>query len=346
MTFPLDLTMWRVYSAEQSLPAGQIFDSVEDAQTYLWWVQSSKWWKTTFPDAPHITVEIKGDGDRSGIRSYAHRISSGEAVVSLHPRMMHSLVLLHEVAHCIAPRSYGDIKKIRKGYVANGYHHDHGEYFRSAFSALADRFKLGVDSDELRQAYAHFELETPGLDELLAAREHSSAVDKAVAEMWEETEKRWTTDPKQIATRERIAQARAEHNTKESDDQPSGWIPPSWWGDWIWLTRRHFRPKASQERLADEVSPVVKCTARDVARLERSKTPPQNLLDLQRCVAFVAVMQVDPVWAETHKGLAAGSHSLELDELDGIAPEWVAELRHLNALLKARPPRWEVQGDR
>ncbi len=63
-------------------------------------------------------------------------------------------------------------------------------------------------------------------------------------------------------------------------------------------------------------------------------------------VAFAAVMGLDPVWAETHKELAAGEETITLDALEPIATEWVANVRHLNALLDVRPPRWVVDGDR
>jgi hypothetical protein len=205
-----------------------------------------------------------------------------------------------------------------------------------------------VDADELRVAYEHFELTTPDLDALIAARQHSAEVEAAVAKMWAEHDLDWETNPRHDEMKERIRKARDERTPQvEADKAPvTGWIPPEWWGDWIWLSRRHYRPRVSQARLADEISAVIKCSARDVARLERLRNAPSAPVDLQRCLAFVAVMQLDPVWAETHKGLAAGPTSLELDALEPVASEWVAEVRHLNQLLRTRPHRWEAQGDR
>lgn len=345
MVFPVDLTQWRVYSAEQSLPPGQQFDSLEEASTYLWWVQSTRWWKTTFPDAPRITVRLGGNANGSGeIQSYARAVADDEWEISLHPRMMNAIVLLHEVAHCIAPRMQGNITQIRRDRLSYGNHHHHGPYFRGAFASLAQRYKIGVDPHELRRAYEHFELDLPDLEALVTARAHSAEVEFAVAEMWRRSDEHWAEDAERAARRTETPAGDVEPTAADRASTPR--IPPDWWGDWLWLSRKHFSPKISQKRLAEEVSPIVKCAPRDVARLERLKVAPDNLVDIQRCVAFVAVMGLDPVWAETHKGLAAGEKTVTLDVLEPISAEWVANVRHLNALLEARPPRWVADGDR
>lgn len=345
MVFPIDLTQWRVYSAEQSLAPGQEFESLEEASAYLWWVQSTRWWKTTFPDAPRIAVQLGGNANGSGeIQSYARAVADDEWEISLHPRMMNAIVLLHEVAHCIAPRMQGNITQIRRDRLSFGNHHHHGPYFRSAFASLAQRYKIGVDPHELRRAYEHFELDTPDLDALMAARAHSAEVELAVAEMWRRTEDRWATDSERDARR--IETSAGDEESTAAGGATTPRIPLDCWGDWLWLSRKHFSPKISQKRLAEGVSPLVKCSPRDVARLERLKVAPDNLIDIQRCVAFVAVMGLDPVWAETHKGLAAGEKTITLDALEPIAAEWVANVRHLNELLEARPPRWVADGDR
>lgn len=346
MVFPIDLTQWRVYSAEQSLPPGQEFESLEEASTYLWWVQSTKWWKTTFPDAPPITVAMGGNSNGSGeIQSYARATADERWEISLHPRMMSAIVLLHEVAHCVAPRKHGNVTQIRRERLSYGNHHHHGPYFRTAFASLAERYKIGVDPQELRRAYEHFELEIPDLAALVEARRHSAEVEFEVAEMWRRSEERWANDPERLRRTESVADGRAEESTADGDT-PVPRIPPDWWGDWLWLSRKHSSPRISQRRLAEVVSPIVKCSPRDVARLERLQVAPDNLIDVQRCVAFVAVLGLDPVWAETHKHLAAGDKTLTLEALEPIAAEWVAEVRHLNALLEARPPRWVADGDR
>lgn len=353
MAFPQDLTQWRVYSAEQSLPPGQQFENVDEATTYLWWVQSTRWWKTTFPGAPTITLEIGGNSNGYEAQSFAHQTGAGEWKVSLHPRMMNAIVLLHEVAHCVAPTKEGNIKQIEKGKLSFGNHHHHGPFFRAALAALAERYQVGVDPNELRRAYEHFELETPSLEELTEARAHSIDVERALAEMWERHEREWASNPKRIEMEERAERAREEHRAElaakgvdlDSDRTDGSWRPGSWWGDWLWLARRHDN-RTSQRRLAEMVRPVVRCSPRDVARLERLREPPASTLDWQRCLAFVAVLGLDPVWAETHYGVAAGETSLSLERLEVVAPEWVGVVRHLNDLLAARPPRWEAPGDR
>jgi len=68
--------------------------------------------------------------------------------------------------------------------------------------------------------------------------------------------------------------------------------------------------------LAEEVSPVVNCSPRDIARLERLKAAPEDLIDIQRCVALVAGMGPDALRPETQQGLAAGGKTISLDALD------------------------------
>ncbi|MFB2586967.1 hypothetical protein [Herbiconiux liukaitaii] len=353
MVFPIDLTQWRVYSAEQSLPIGQEFADINEASTYLWWVQSTQWWKATFPDAPTVDVVCGGESNRTEQASFARAAGEGRWQISLHPRMMNSIVLLHEVAHCLAPRQYGDIKRIERGKIDGGRYHPHGEHFRGTFAALAERYKIGVDPQELRRAYEHFELDTASIEAVVEARAHSADVERAQAEIWARHEREWKNDPRRIEMEERAAKAQREHEAEldqEGASQPArperGWIPPTFWGDWIWLTRRHFRPHISQKRLAAEVSSVVRCTARDVARIERLEHRPEAELDIQRAVAFAAVLDIDPVWAESHRGIAPGLLTLSLEQLEPVAPEWVEQIRHLNALLETRPPRWRVEGDR
>lgn len=311
MTFPIDLSQWRVYSAEQSLPPGQEFESLAEASTCLWWVQSTKWWKTNFPGAPHITVRLGGNANGSGeIQSHARAVGDGEWEISLHLRMMNAVVLLHEVAHCIAPRMEGNVAQIRRDRLSYSSHHHHGPYFRAAFASLAQRYKVGVDPRELRRAYEHFELDTPDLDALVAARAHSAEVELAVAEMWRRSEARWAEDSERAAPR--IATSSGGEGTTAAGGATTPRIPPDWWGDWLWLSRKHFIPKISQKRLADEVSPVVRCSPRDVARLERLKVAPDNRIDIQRCVAFVAVMGLDrsgPRPTRTSRPVRRRSHS-------------------------------------
>jgi hypothetical protein len=47
----------------------------------------------------------------------------------LHPEMLNPIVVLHEFAHCLAPRFAGDISQLRRGRLVHRRLHDHGPEF-------------------------------------------------------------------------------------------------------------------------------------------------------------------------------------------------------------------------
>lgn len=110
--------------------------------------------------------------------------------------------------------------------------------------------------------------------------------------MWRRSEKRWAAERLRART---AAPPPGGGDSAEGRPPIEPWIPPEWWGDWLWLARKHSRPRISQKAIAEKVSFVVRCSRRDVGRLERLKMAPEALIDVQRCMAFVSVLGLDPV---------------------------------------------------
>jgi hypothetical protein len=69
-----------------------------------------------------------------------------------------------------------------------------------------------------------------------------------------------------------------------------------------------------------------------------------RLKRLAMCIAVA--FGVDPIWARYQLGLVRWDCGVELAELRAINAEWVALVEHLNELLRTRPPRWVLEGDR
>lgn len=78
--------------------------------------------------------------------------------ISMHPQMLNELVVLHELAHCLAPRHAQLRAKWRLPYAHVAQLPAHGPGFAAAMSELVDEFASGADRDELRSAYRHYEV--------------------------------------------------------------------------------------------------------------------------------------------------------------------------------------------
>lgn len=76
----------------------------------------------------------------------------------MHPQMLNELVVLHELAHCLAPRHAQSRAKWRLPYAHVAQLPAHGPGFAAAMSELVDEFASGADRDELRSAYRHYEV--------------------------------------------------------------------------------------------------------------------------------------------------------------------------------------------
>lgn len=323
---------WRLYSAEQSIPLGQPLADVAAARNLVRRVKRSAWWRHTVGYDVRVTVRLGGQEDAGGISSFAHPTGLGRSdpwVISLHPRQLNDMILLHELAHCIAPRWQYTGRPRRDGELANHAErapHDAG--FAAALVELAGEFGSVEHHDELRLAYHHFEVP------VLTAEEYRAAVDDSL-----------------LAERDILAMHR-ELDERFGDQERSrgGWIPQWTWGDRLLAVRMRAgtgaRRRMSREHLAQLVSRVERCSPHDVQRLEAASDLPEDprLRRLAMCAAVA--LGFDPIYARHQMGLARWECGVELEELAAINPDWVRLVETLNAQLAARPPRWLVEGDR
>lgn len=333
----MDTFTWRVYCAEQSIDVGDDLPDIAAARALVTRVCRSSWWRQQIGPVPALRVKLSGRDTPDGwMESWAapNRDLCPDAwVLHIHPRMLNPVVVLHEVAHTIAARMTGELHQIRRGRVSWLRLHQHGPEFTGAFAELLARFGTGSNHADLADAYRHYEVPVMDLEQVLAARAHSDAVEQAVAEVLEQ------------ADREYAATAAA---SQQGGARPTPWIPDIEWGWWLRSARR-WRPgvaTVSQVKLARAISPVERCTARDVAAVETARQPPTDPRLRRIAMAAVAVLGLDPIWARTEVGLVRWECGIELDELESVAPDWVATVNHLNELAEARPPLWRVQGAR
>ena len=166
----------------------------------------------------------------------------------LHPDMLNELVVLHELAHCLAPRHAGDVRQLRRGRLVHHRLHWHGPTFTGVLSELVRRFGTGVNHEDLAAAYRHYEVPVMDVEEVFAARAHSDEVEQILAGQF-------------AAADEHAAASEAGPGTR-----PPARVSSLGWGWWLMEMRRCQRPGAlvSRAALAASVSPVEPCTARDI----------------------------------------------------------------------------------
>jgi hypothetical protein len=360
-----------VYSAEQTIELGAPLASVHDARALVRRARRSAWWRTNIGPLPSIQVVVDGRSRGEWAESWSspnRRYGPDRWVIHVHPDMLNEIVVLHELTHCIAPQWAGYPRRIRRGHLDWAQLHWHGPEFTGLFAELLRRYGTGDNHLELAAAYRHFEVPVAGIDEVLAARAHSATVALAIADTLAETEHR-AEQAERAADATRTAEsdqptagdpvgAGHEGGAAAGPARPArcgGVVPSFEWGWWLTSSRR--RPGRTmtagrrqrlvgRDRLAALISPVEPCTARDIAALEEAPELPDDVRLRRIAMTAVAVLEIDPVWARTVLGLVRWDCNVELDELRGVAPDWVAHVEHLNELGSTLPERWSVPGQR
>ena len=199
MPYEQGLTDWRVYSAEQAVGADDPLD-VAQAQRLIDDAAATRWWQTWFRHAPAIEVVEGGQQhpEQGLISSFAYpdrHPMPDKWTISLHPKMTSTRVVLHELAHCVAPSLYSTGEKFGCGtpYPPSRHRH-HGPYFAATLQVITDQVFGHRDAGELAGALRHFEAPTAGLEDLRAELATAALVPVAIV----------ATFAKRISSRETI----------------------------------------------------------------------------------------------------------------------------------------------
>ncbi|OZD03437.1 hypothetical protein CH275_16860 [Rhodococcus sp. 06-235-1A] len=350
MPFDEGLSDWRVYSAEQAVGSDEVLDDIAACQALVDSLTSSSWWQSHFPNTPPI--EIVGGGSehqhlnlRESFASPWGHPQTTRWTVSLHPAMLTTRVLLHEVAHCAAPYYVVEDHepRYRRGKrlaVSHSKHLAHGAFFAATLAAITGHVVLG-DQGGLRAAFDHFEAPVASADEL---RRELDAQPKIVDE-----EVAYLADLRQF-----MEDARASTTTADNPRPPSSYVPETPWGFYLEMTRRRIHrrrkdgsPLLSQRRLAEQISTVFPCSARNISELEHLRQPPDSPAQLTRAMMATICLGMDPIWTRYNLQLTRwGCGDITLEQARRLNPGWAELVEHINELLKAMPPRWSVSGSR
>ena len=115
------------YSAEESVGEWEPI-TLDGTVSFIEAVTSSVWWTDAFPRSVPVEVIEGGDepSDARGlgfIRSFAYPVGGftpERRVISMHPSMLDSRILIHELAHCASASTHGDFDRIHEGHMARG----------------------------------------------------------------------------------------------------------------------------------------------------------------------------------------------------------------------------------
>ncbi|MFI5627560.1 hypothetical protein ACIA03_29155 [Nocardioides sp. NPDC051685] len=340
---PDSVETWRLYAAEHSVPLGKTINDLDDLQAFYDDVMSSDWWRTNIPYNPTLKVEVAGHHFTNGEGIEQH-VSYQEyepqrygratpSKISILPEHLCDMIALHELAHAVQPR----FEYVRPRQPDRIPEHRalsaHGPGFAGVFAELVREFGDGAIHDDLRDAYAHFGVPCLSLSEYVAAAESSIAAEADYISMHEETE----AYLKELAAeRERTGQVLP---------TPQGRIPTMTWGDWLRFVRgKHygrFGPgRMTQAQWADMVSPVERCTRKQISLLERAEKMPHEVRLRRIAMCMMVALGMDPIWMRHTLGLVRWDCGIDLDELRVLNPEWVDLVEELNRLGEERPPRW------
>lgn len=346
MAFENGVSDWRVYSAEhavghdEKLDAGGAVATVERAT-------SSDWWAAWFPHSTPIEVVI---GGRESVESEGgHRWSFAGPktypkptgyLISIHPEMLTARVLLHELAHCVAPHfiveeleQYSDfpIESSRRR------HRSHGSFFTATLSLITDNMLPG-DDGQLAAAYKHFEVPIASQEELRQQLLGQPEAEDAQQAFWDET-------------RRESEERRAEHLAKTGEPLRE-LVPTMDWGFNLHIMRKEHHRRVggrmlSMKKLAEEISAVTPCTAKHISELEHAKKRPEDPAQLKRAMSMTIYLGMDPIWVRYNLWLTRWDcGGITLKDARVLNPGWAKLVSKMNRQLKQMPPRWVVEGER
>jgi len=326
------VTTWRLYSAEQSVGLGESLADVDAARRLVRKIKRSRWWRHNVVESARISLELGGEDLGEGeVASYARADSDHlpqRWTISIHPGMLNDLVLLHELAHCIAPRWSLSPRPRRKRQLPDHARLQlHGAGFAGAMAELVSEFGKGAIHDELRDAYNHFGVPVMTRPEYRSAVAASLEAEHDLAAWNEELARHLEENPK---TRER---------------SPKGWIPRRW-GDVLFLARTKPGGRLGMDRLARIVSQVAQCTRNDIRTVESAIDLPDDIRVRRIALCMAVFFGLDPIYMRYQMGLTRWDCDVELEDLEPINLDWVELVGTMNQQLANRPPKWVVEGER
>lgn len=329
---------WRVYSAEQSTGHDRQLTDVEECQALVEEATASDWFKESFPDAAPIEVVLGGHEtpENGHIWSFARQHGypcPTNWTVSLHPNMFSARIVLHELAHCVAPIYIAE----KVDAWQRSKHRVHGGCFTAALGVITDHMLPG-DEGELAEAYRHFEAPVVTSEEL---REQLAAQPA----IFDNEEAHYAETMKQSA--EIDARYEAEHG------EPPRWvIPETPWGFNLEMLRRDRRRRIegrliSKKLVAESVSKVMPCKVAHITALEKSRQRPDDPNQLKRAMLMVIFLGTDPIWVRYQMGLTRWDcGGITMRQARTMNWRWAKFVTHINRLQAERPPRWFVEGGR
>lgn len=255
--------------------------------------------------------------------------------------MLNEMVVLHELAHCVAPRrTYGNDPL----GPTPSYHQTlgHGPGFVGIYAELVREFAEIADHSDLCAALAHFEVPRMTLAEYQQAVAESLVAEADELARFRDWEKH-SADPQ---LDEILKSQPTAFSKSTTHDELT-------WGELLRIERDHVRagdgrrasrrdPAMSQERLAGLVSLAQPRTREQISLVERSTTPPSHPRLRRIAMCMAVALEVDPIYCRRRLGLTRAEYGIELEELALINPAWVARVERFNAQCAARPPRWKT----
>jgi hypothetical protein len=292
---------------------------------------------------PIEVIEGGREDPEHGLYSYSYpnrHAQPDKWTISLHPAMLSMRVVLHELAHCLAPSLYSDGQTFGCGTpYPPALHSFHGPYFTATLQVITDQLFGQRHAGELAGALKHFEAPTAELDDLRTELAKQPALHAQLQEMMDRG-------------RRIDEELRAEYENEHGEAPREPQIPAWRWGIYLMLRRRDYHRRAggrllSQKRLAQVVSGVHPCTARHISQLENSAARPEDPAQLKRAMSVAIHLGLDPIWTRYVLGLTRWDcGDVTMDEARTLNPDWADLVEHMNELLQQMPRRWHDPGGR
>lgn len=314
---------WRLYSAEASVRLdGERFADHDAARTYLTEIQRSRWWRWNVRDDVLIVLDGLGNDVDGQVNSFCRPNDDPPTswTISMHPQQLDAYHLLHEVAHCIAPR----IRQARPGAIGSPLEEIeyHGREFAGVRLALTEQFAGAEVAAELVTAFEHFKSPVMPWADVLVALEESRVAEAQYA-------RAKAADPYGMRS---LRRAGSHHSRAD--------LGPVLNVARFMARIGENRRRPTQAQVADLVSTVIPCSARDVSTIERLQGPPSTKRRYQVALCLAVLFNLDPVKAQFQLGLDREEWDIPLEQLALINSDWVEVVQELDQLVRGRPPRW------